>query len=146
PYAVRRAAQQERLNLPVVPATTLGSFPQSGKLRQARCEVASGRLSEQDYRKQVEAEIEATIRLQEDIGLDVFVHGEHERNDMIQYFAEQLDGFATTRFGWVQVYGSRCVRPPIVYGDVSRPGPMSVEWNRYAQTLTAQPVKGRGNC
>ncbi|WP_336087619.1 5-methyltetrahydropteroyltriglutamate--homocysteine S-methyltransferase [Nocardia sp. SSK8] len=142
PYAVRRAAQQERLNLPVVPATTLGSFPQSGKLRQARHEVASGRLSEQDYRKQVEAEIEATIRLQEDIGLDVFVHGEHERNDMIQYFAEQLDGFATTRFGWVQVYGSRCVRPPIIYGDVARPAPMSVDWTTYAQSLTDKPVKG----
>lgn len=142
PYVERRAAQQERLNLPLVPATTLGSFPQSGKLRQARHEVDQGRLSEQDYRKQVEAEIEATIRLQEDIGLDVFVHGEHERNDMIQFFAEQLDGFATTRFGWVQVYGSRCVRPPIIYGDVSRPAPMSVDWTTYAQSLTDRPVKG----
>ncbi|MFC4126077.1 5-methyltetrahydropteroyltriglutamate--homocysteine S-methyltransferase [Nocardia rhizosphaerae] len=142
PYVERRAAQQERLNLPPVPATTLGSFPQSGKLRQARHEVDQGRLSEQDYRKQVEAEIEATIRLQEDIGLDVFVHGEHERNDMIQFFAEQLDGFATTRFGWVQVYGSRCVRPPIVYGDVARPAPMSVDWTSYAQSLTDRPVKG----
>lgn len=142
PYVERRAAQQERLNLPVVPATTLGSFPQSVRLRQARHEVAQGRLSEQDYRKQVEAEIEATIRLQEDIGLDVFVHGEHERNDMIQFFAEQLDGFATTRFGWVQVYGSRCVRPPIIYGDVSRPAPMSVDWTTYAQSLTDKPVKG----
>ncbi|MFF0545600.1 5-methyltetrahydropteroyltriglutamate--homocysteine S-methyltransferase [Nocardia thailandica] len=142
PYDVRRAAQQERLNLPVVPTTTLGSFPQSGKLRQARHELAQGRLSEDDYRKQVEAEIEATIRLQEDIGLDVFVHGEHERNDMIQFFAEQLDGMATTRFGWVQVYGSRCVRPPIIYGDVARPGPMSVDWVSYAQSLTDKPVKG----
>ncbi|GEM29926.1 5-methyltetrahydropteroyltriglutamate--homocysteine methyltransferase [Nocardia neocaledoniensis NBRC 108232] len=142
PYVERRAAQQARLNLPLVPATTLGSFPQSGKLRQARHEVDQGRLSEQDYRKQVEAEIEATIRLQEDIGLDVFVHGEHERNDMIQFFAEQLDGFATTRFGWVQVYGSRCVRPPIIYGDVSRPAPMSVDWTTYAQSLTDRPVKG----
>ncbi|MFD3743876.1 5-methyltetrahydropteroyltriglutamate--homocysteine S-methyltransferase [Nocardia sp. NPDC058633] len=142
PYDVRAAAQQERLNLPLVPATTLGSFPQSGKLRQARHEVSSGRLSDDDYRKLVEAEIEATIRLQEDIGLDVFVHGEHERNDMIQFFAEQLDGFATTRFGWVQVYGSRCVRPPIVYGDVARPAPMSVEWTTYAQSLTDKPVKG----
>ncbi|WP_188829536.1 5-methyltetrahydropteroyltriglutamate--homocysteine S-methyltransferase [Nocardia camponoti] len=142
PYADRAAAQQARLNLPLVPATTLGSFPQSSALRQARHELASGRLSEEDYRKQVEAEIEATIRLQEDIGLDVFVHGEHERNDMIQYFAEQLDGFATTRFGWVQVYGSRAVRPPIIYGDVSRPAPMSVDWATYAQSLTDKPVKG----
>ncbi|MFE3360889.1 5-methyltetrahydropteroyltriglutamate--homocysteine S-methyltransferase, partial [Streptomyces californicus] len=141
-YAERAAAQQERLNLPLVPATTLGSFPQSSRLRQARHEVAAGRLSEQDYRKQVEAEIEATIRLQEDIGLDVFVHGEHERNDMIQFFAEQLDGMATTRFGWVQVYGSRCVRPPIIYGDVARPAPMSVDWTTYAQSLTDKPVKG----
>lgn len=142
PYEVRRAAQQERLNLPLVPATTLGSFPQSAKLRQARHDLDQGRLSTDDYRKQVEAEIEATIRLQEDIGLDVFVHGEHERNDMIQFFAEQLDGMATTRFGWVQVYGSRCVRPPIVYGDVARPGPMSVDWVTYAQSLTDKPVKG----
>ena len=142
PYEVRRVAQQERLNLPLVPATTLGSFPQTARSRQARHELAEGRLSYDDYRKQIEAEIEATIRLQEDIGLDVLVHGEHERNDMIQYFAELLDGFATTRFGWVQVYGSRCVRPPIIYGDVSRPAPMSVEWTTYAQSLTDKPVKG----
>ncbi|MFC8047426.1 5-methyltetrahydropteroyltriglutamate--homocysteine S-methyltransferase [Nocardia sp. NPDC057353] len=142
PYAVRREAQQEALNLPPVPATTLGSFPQTARLRQARHDLGAGKISYAEYRKQVEAEIEATIRLQEDIGLDVLVHGEHERNDMIQYFAELLDGFATTRFGWVQVYGSRCVRPPIVYGDVSRPGPMSVEWISYAQSLTDRPVKG----
>ncbi|MGN2635603.1 5-methyltetrahydropteroyltriglutamate--homocysteine S-methyltransferase [Nocardia takedensis] len=142
PYEVRRAAQQERLDLPVVPATTLGSFPQTGRARQARHDLGAGRLSYEEYRKRIEAEIEATIRLQEDIGLDVLVHGEHERNDMIQYFAELLDGFATTRFGWVQVYGSRCVRPPIIYGDVSRPAPMSVEWISYAQSLTDKPVKG----
>ncbi|WP_069160672.1 5-methyltetrahydropteroyltriglutamate--homocysteine S-methyltransferase [Nocardia altamirensis] len=142
PYEVRREAQQARLNLPPVPATTLGSFPQTTKIRQARHDLGQGRLSYDDYRKRIEAEIEATIRLQEDIGLDVLVHGEHERNDMIQYFAELLDGFATTRFGWVQVYGSRCVRPPIVYGDVSRPEPMSVEWLSYAQSLTEKPVKG----
>ncbi|MFG1790101.1 5-methyltetrahydropteroyltriglutamate--homocysteine S-methyltransferase [Nocardia sp. NPDC049149] len=142
PYEVRREAQQARLNLPPVPATTLGSFPQTTKIRQARHDLGQGRLSYDDYRKRIEAEIEATIRLQEDIGLDVLVHGEHERNDMIQYFAELLDGFATTRFGWVQVYGSRCVRPPIIYGDVSRPEPMSVEWLSYAQSLTEKPVKG----
>ncbi|MBF6426392.1 5-methyltetrahydropteroyltriglutamate--homocysteine S-methyltransferase [Nocardia cyriacigeorgica] len=142
PYAERRAAQQEKLNLPLVPATTLGSFPQTAKIRQARYDLGEGRLSYDEYRKRIEAEIEATIRLQEDIGLDVLVHGEHERNDMIQYFAELLDGFATTHFGWVQVYGSRCVRPPIIYGDVSRPAPMSVEWINYAQSLTDKPVKG----
>ncbi|MBF6342427.1 5-methyltetrahydropteroyltriglutamate--homocysteine S-methyltransferase [Nocardia cyriacigeorgica] len=142
PYAERRAAQQAKLNLPLVPATTLGSFPQTAKIRQARYDLGEGRLSYDEYRKRIEAEIEATIRLQEDIGLDVLVHGEHERNDMIQYFAELLDGFATTHFGWVQVYGSRCVRPPIIYGDVSRPAPMSVEWISYAQSLTDKPVKG----
>ncbi|WP_454199983.1 5-methyltetrahydropteroyltriglutamate--homocysteine S-methyltransferase [Nocardia sp. Marseille-Q1738] len=142
PYEVRREAQQRKLNLPPVPATTLGSFPQTTRIRQARYELGEGRLSYEEYRKRIEAEIEATIRLQEDIGLDVLVHGEHERNDMIQYFAELLDGFATTHFGWVQVYGSRCVRPPILYGDVSRPAPMSVEWISYAQSLTDKPVKG----
>ncbi|WP_330233285.1 5-methyltetrahydropteroyltriglutamate--homocysteine S-methyltransferase [Nocardia sp. NBC_00508] len=141
-YEVRREAQQQKLNLPPVPATTLGSFPQTTRIRQARYELGEGRLSYAEYRKRIEAEIEATIRLQEDIGLDVLVHGEHERNDMIQYFAELLDGFATTHFGWVQVYGSRCVRPPILYGDVSRPEPMSVEWISYAQSLTDKPVKG----
>ncbi|MET9491703.1 5-methyltetrahydropteroyltriglutamate--homocysteine S-methyltransferase [Nocardia sp. NPDC006630] len=142
PYEVRRVAQQAKLNLPLVPATTLGSFPQTTAIRQARYDLGQGKLSYEDYRKRIEAEIEATIRLQEDIGLDVFVHGEHERNDMIQYFAEQLDGFATTHFGWVQVYGSRCVRPPVLYGDVSRPAAMSVEWATYAQSLTDKPVKG----
>ncbi|MCP2290295.1 5-methyltetrahydropteroyltriglutamate--homocysteine S-methyltransferase [Nocardia amikacinitolerans] len=142
PYEQRRIAQQAKLNLPPVPATTLGSFPQTDRIRQARYELGEGRLSYEEYRKRIEAEIEATIRLQEDIGLDVLVHGEHERNDMIQYFAELLDGFATTHFGWVQVYGSRCVRPPIIYGDVSRPAPMSVDWITYAQSLTDKPVKG----
>ncbi|MFE3000496.1 5-methyltetrahydropteroyltriglutamate--homocysteine S-methyltransferase [Nocardia sp. NPDC059246] len=142
PYETRKVAQQAKLRLPVVPATTLGSFPQTETARQARHDLGQGRLSYEEYRKRIEAEIESTIRLQEDIGLDVLVHGEHERNDMIQYFAELLDGFATTHFGWVQVYGSRCVRPPIVYGDVSRPEPMSVSWTAYAQSLTDKPVKG----
>ncbi|TSD99446.1 5-methyltetrahydropteroyltriglutamate--homocysteine S-methyltransferase [Skermania sp. ID1734] len=142
PYEVRRAAQQERLQLPLVPATTLGSFPQSVEIRKARYELGQGRLGWDEYVKRVQDEIEATIRLQEDIGLDVLVHGEHERNDMIQYFAEQLDGFATTHNGWVQVYGSRCVRPPILYGDVARPKPMTVEWATFAQSLTDKPVKG----
>jgi 5-methyltetrahydropteroyltriglutamate--homocysteine methyltransferase len=141
PYQMRREAQRQRLELPLVPATTLGSFPQSAAARQARYEFGEGKLSYEEYRKRIEAEIESTIRLQEDIGLDVLVHGEHERNDMVQYFAELLDGFATTHFGWVQVYGSRCVRPPILYGDVSRPAPMSVDWITYAQSLTDKPVK-----
>lgn len=142
PYEVRRVAQQAKLNLPKVPATTLGSFPQTDAIKKARYELGEGRLSWEDYYKRVQVEIENTIRLQEDIGLDVLVHGEHERNDMIQYFAELLDGFATTHFGWVQVYGSRSVRPPIIYGDVSRPAPMSVEWITFAQSLTEKPVKG----
>ncbi len=142
PYEVRRAAQQERLNLPLVPATTLGSFPQTARIRKARYDLGQGRYDYDQYCKVIRAEIEATIRLQEDIGLDVFVHGEHERNDMIQYFGELLDGIATTHFGWVQVYGSRCTRPPVIYADVSRPAPMTVEWISYAQSLTDKPVKG----
>ncbi|MGW4249387.1 5-methyltetrahydropteroyltriglutamate--homocysteine S-methyltransferase, partial [Nocardia sp. NPDC004722] len=142
PYEKRKLAQQAKLRLPLVPATTLGSFPQTAAARQARHDLGQGRMSFDDYRKRIEAEIESSIRLQEDIGLDVLVHGEHERNDMIQFFAEQLDGFATTHFGWVQVYGSRCVRPPIVYGDVARPEAMSVSWTAYAQSLTDKPVKG----
>ncbi|MQY18164.1 5-methyltetrahydropteroyltriglutamate--homocysteine S-methyltransferase [Nocardia macrotermitis] len=142
PYEVRRDAQRDKLNLPPVPSTTLGSFPQTDAVRQARYDLGQGKLSYDEYRKRIESEIESTIRLQEDIGLDVLVHGEHERNDMIQYFAELLDGFATTHFGWVQVYGSRCVRPPVLYGDVARPKPMSVEWTTYAQSLTDKPVKG----
>ncbi|KAA0022266.1 5-methyltetrahydropteroyltriglutamate--homocysteine S-methyltransferase [Antrihabitans cavernicola] len=142
PYDVRKRAQQEKLGLPLVPATTLGSFPQSTELRQARYELGQGRLDWDDYKVAVEGEIERTIRLQEDIGLDVLVHGEHERNDMVQFFAEMLEGFASTHNGWVQIYGSRCVRPPILYGDVARPGPISVEWVKYAQSLTDKPVKG----
>ncbi|EME62264.1 5-methyltetrahydropteroyltriglutamate--homocysteine S-methyltransferase [Rhodococcus ruber BKS 20-38] len=142
PYEERRAAQQERLKLPPVPATTLGSFPQTAEIRKARYELGEGRMSWDDYVKRIQEEIESTIRLQEDIGLDVFVHGEHERNDMIQYFAELLEGFATTHFGWVQAYGSRCTRPPILYGDIVRPKPMTVEWIAFAQSLTDKPVKG----
>ena len=142
PYEERRVAQQERLNLPLVPATTLGSFPQTTEIRQARYELGEGRLEWDEYYKRIQAEIENTIRLQEDIGLDVLVHGEHERNDMIQYFAELLEGYAYTHNGWVQAYGSRCTRPPILYGDVSRPKPMTVEWISYAQSLTDKPVKG----
>lgn len=142
PYEERRIAQQQRLNLPMVPTTTLGSFPQTSAIRQARYELGEGRMEWEDYCKRIRAEIESTIRLQEDIGLDVLVHGEHERNDMIQYFAELMEGFASTHHGWVQTYGARCVRPPILYGDIVRPKPMTVEWITYAQSLTDKPVKG----
>ncbi|NLU61418.1 5-methyltetrahydropteroyltriglutamate--homocysteine S-methyltransferase [Rhodococcus sp. HNM0563] len=142
PYEERRVAQQKRLTLPPVPTTTLGSFPQSAEARTARYELGQGRLSYAEYAALIEAEIESTIRLQEDIGLDVLVHGEHERNDMVQYFAERLEGFATTHFGWVQSYGSRCTRPPILYGDIVRPRPMTMEWTAFAQSLTEKPVKG----
>src|SRR5690606_2646077 len=121
PYEERRAAQQKRLDLPPVPVTTLGSFPQTAEIRRARAELGRGRMSYDEYVKRIQEEIESTIRLQEDIGLDVLVHGEHERNDMVQYFAELMEGFATTHFGWVQAYGSRCTRPPILYGDIVRP-------------------------
>ncbi|MFI9838610.1 5-methyltetrahydropteroyltriglutamate--homocysteine S-methyltransferase [Nonomuraea sp. NPDC051941] len=142
PYAVRAAAQAEHLRLPALPITTIGSFPQTGSLRAARAALASGTLSQADYERQVEAEIERVIRVQERLGLDVLVHGEPERNDMVQYFAEHLDGFAVTRNGWVQSYGSRCTRPPILHGDVGRPSPITVRWATYAQSLTDKPVKG----
>ncbi|MFI0424954.1 5-methyltetrahydropteroyltriglutamate--homocysteine S-methyltransferase [Spongiactinospora sp. 9N601] len=142
PYPVRAAAQAGRLSLPVLPVTTIGSFPQTGELRAARAQVAAGTLAEADYEALVRAEIEHAIGVQERLGLDVLVHGEPERNDMVQYFAEHLDGFAVTRHGWVQSYGSRCTRPPILHGDVSRPEPITVRWATYAQSLTAKPVKG----
>ncbi len=140
PYAARAKAQT--LGLPPLPVTTIGSFPQTGELRATRAAVANGALTVDGYEERVRAEIERVIRLQERLGLDVLVHGEPERNDMVQYFAEHLDGFATTRHGWVQSYGSRCTRPPILHGDVSRPAPITVRWTRYAQSLTPKPVKG----
>lgn len=142
PYEVRAAAQAGRLRLPQLPTTTIGSFPQTGELRAARAALAAGTLSLDAYEEQVRAEIERAIRTQERLGLDVLVHGEPERNDMVQYFAEHLDGFAVTRNGWVQSYGSRCTRPPILHGDVSRPQPVTVRWARYARSLTNRPVKG----
>ncbi|MFI9596198.1 5-methyltetrahydropteroyltriglutamate--homocysteine S-methyltransferase [Nonomuraea sp. NPDC052265] len=142
PYAVRAAAQAAHLRLPALPITTIGSFPQTGELRAARAAVVAGTLSEDGYERRVEAEIERVVRVQERLGLDVLVHGEPERNDMVQYFAEHLDGFAVTRNGWVQSYGSRCTRPPILHGDVGRPGPITVRWASYAQSLTDKPVKG----
>ncbi|PUB26302.1 methionine synthase (B12-independent) [Promicromonospora sp. AC04] len=142
PYAERAAAQQARLNLPPLPTTTIGSFPQTPEIRTTRAAWVRGELSDADYTAAMRAEIASTVALQEELGLDVLVHGEPERNDMVQYFAEQLDGFATTVHGWVQSYGSRCVRPPILWGDVSRPAPLTVDWTAYAASLTSKPVKG----
>ncbi|RJQ75185.1 5-methyltetrahydropteroyltriglutamate--homocysteine S-methyltransferase [Pseudonocardiaceae bacterium YIM PH 21723] len=141
-YAQRAAAQQERLKLPELATTTIGSFPQTSAIRQARAELRKGTLDEAGYTERMRSEIAEVIAFQERIGLDVLVHGEPERNDMVQYFAELLDGFAATEHGWVQSYGSRCVRPPILHGDVSRPKPMTVPWSTYAQSLTDRPVKG----
>ncbi|WP_373693110.1 5-methyltetrahydropteroyltriglutamate--homocysteine S-methyltransferase [[Mycobacterium] holstebronense] len=138
----RRAAQDERLHLPPLPTTTIGSFPQTVEIRKARAALVAGEIDEAGYTDRMKAEVAAVIKLQEDLGLDVLVHGEPERNDMVQYFAEQLEGFFATSNGWVQSYGSRCVRPPVLFGDVTRPKPMTVDWATYAQSLTDKPVKG----
>jgi len=142
PYAERRPLQRARLGLPPLPTTTIGSFPQTAEARRTRRQFEDGELTAQEYDRFIEREIARTIRRQEDLGLDVLVHGEAERNDMVQYFGEQLSGFAFTRYGWVQSYGSRCVRPPIIYGDVARPAPLTLRWSAYAQSLTTRPVKG----
>jgi len=142
PYEVREKAQRLRLGLPPLPTTTIGSFPQTGEVRKARAAHRRGELEEAAYRERMRAEIAEVIRLQDELGLDVLVHGEPERNDMVQYFGEQLDGVAVTEHGWVQSYGTRYVRPPVVFGDVSRPAAMTVEWLTYAQSLTTRPVKG----
>ena len=142
PYARRIEAQQRHLDLPRFPTTTIGSFPQTGEIRRTRLQYRRGDLSEAAYREAMQAEIRDCIREQEALGLDVLVHGEAERNDMVEYFGELMDGFAFTRHGWVQSFGSRCVKPPIIYGDVDRPDPMTVDWIRYAQSLTERPVKG----
>ena len=140
--AERRASQDARLHLPPLPTTTIGSFPQTVEIRKARAALVAGEIDEAEYNRRMKQEIADVIKLQEDLGLDVLVHGEPERNDMVQYFAEQLDGFFATKNGWVQSYGSRCVRPPVLYGDVIRQHPMTVEWAKYAQSLTDKPVKG----
>lgn len=142
PYLEREAAQTERLHLPPLPTTTIGSFPQTTEIRKARAANVRGELSDADYEARMREEIASVITLQEELGLDMLVHGEAERNDMVQYFAELLDGFAATRNGWVQSYGSRCTRPSVLWGDVSRPAPMTVGWTSYAQSLTDKPVKG----
>ena len=142
PYPQRIAKQRQILSLPAFPTTTIGSFPQTPEIRQARLQFRKGELSGTQYTEQMQAEIARCIEAQEKLGLDVLVHGEPERNDMVEYFGEQLDGYAFTRFGWVQSYGSRCVKPPILFGDIRRPRAMTVDWIRYAQSLTDKPVKG----
>lgn len=141
-YPQRRAVQDRRLGLPAFPTTTIGSFPQTPEVRRARAGHRKGLVSDAEYDAFLRAETEACIRRQEALGLDMLVHGEFERNDMVEYFGEQLAGFAFTRMGWVQSYGSRCVKPPLIYGDVSRPAPMTVAWAAHAQSLTDRPLKG----
>jgi 5-methyltetrahydropteroyltriglutamate--homocysteine methyltransferase len=141
-FAVRRKSQAEALQLPQFPTTTIGSFPQTAEVRSWRAKFKKGELTQAEYDALLEKETEETIRFQEESGIDVLVHGEFERNDMVEYFGEQLDGFTFTKNGWVQSYGSRCVKPPVIYGDVSRPTPMTVKWAEFAQSLTPKWVKG----
>lgn len=142
PYADRAVEQRANLGLPALPTTTIGSFPQTQEVRQARAKHKKGELSDAEYKTFLEEETERAIRIQEEIGIDVLVHGEFERNDMVEYFGEQLSGFAFTQFGWVQSYGSRCVKPPIIFGDVSRPTPMTVDWATFSQSKTQTLMKG----
>ncbi|HEY2563775.1 MAG TPA: 5-methyltetrahydropteroyltriglutamate--homocysteine S-methyltransferase, partial [Acidimicrobiales bacterium] len=142
PYLERAVAQHGELGLPLLPTTTIGSFPQTPELRTERAAWRAGQLDDDGYRRSLQAEIDRVVALQEEVGLDVLVHGEPERDDMVRYFADQLTGFVLPTEGWVQSYGSRCVRPAVLFGDVSRPRPMTVEWARYAQSLTAKPMKG----
>ena len=141
-FNARKEAQQAKFNLPGFATTTIGSFPQTKDVRKSRADLKKGAISQEEYDKEIAAETERTIRLQEDLDIDVLVHGEFERNDMVEYFGEQLAGYAFTQNGWVQSYGSRCVKPPIIFGDVYRPEDMTVRWSAYAQSLTNRPVKG----
>ncbi|HEN3481439.1 TPA: 5-methyltetrahydropteroyltriglutamate--homocysteine S-methyltransferase [Yersinia enterocolitica] len=142
PYEARAAAQRKRFNLPAWPTTTIGSFPQTTEIRGLRLDFKQGRLDGKNYRTGISEHIKQAIAEQERLGLDVLVHGEAERNDMVEYFGEHLDGFVFTQNGWVQSYGSRCVKPPVIIGDISRPEAITVEWAKYAQSLTDKPVKG----
>jgi 5-methyltetrahydropteroyltriglutamate--homocysteine methyltransferase len=142
PYAERAAQQARVFELPRFPTTTIGSFPQTAQIRKARSDYRAGKLERAEYERRMREEIAYAVRVQEELGLDVLVHGEAERNDMVEYFGEQLNGYAFSEFGWVQSYGSRCVKPPILFGDISRPEPMTVDWIRYAQSLTQKPMKG----
>jgi len=141
-YAERALVQARVFELPKFPTTTIGSFPQTSEIRKARSDFRAGKLARAAYQARMREEIQRAVREQEQLGLDVLVHGEPERNDMVEYFGEQLDGYAFSEFGWVQSYGSRCVKPPILFGDISRPKPMTVDWIRYAQSLTQKPMKG----
>jgi 5-methyltetrahydropteroyltriglutamate--homocysteine methyltransferase len=141
PADVRRAAQRERVPLPELPTTTIGSFPQTSAIREARRDLRAGSLTPAGYQEFLEGQVADVVAVQEELGLDVLVHGEPERTDMVEYFGQRLRGFAFSEHGWVQSYGSRCVKPPILYGDVSRPDPMTVAWWRYAQSLTERPMK-----
>jgi 5-methyltetrahydropteroyltriglutamate--homocysteine methyltransferase len=142
PNAVRAKNQASFLKLPLFPTPTIGSFPQTAEIRRARSGFKAGRLDDAAYRKAMRDEIARAVREQEALGLDVLVHGEAERNDMVEYFGEQLEGYAFSQSGWVQSYGSRCVKPPILFGDIVRPQAMTVEWIKYAQSLTQKPMKG----
>ncbi len=142
PFATRIEVQRARLNLPAFPTTTIGSFPQTASIRLARQSYKQGKLSVSEYTDAMHSEIRNAVQTQERLGLDVLVHGEAERNDMVEYFAEQLDGYVFTQYGWVQSYGSRCVKPAIIFGDLSRPRAMTVEWIKYAQGLTDKVMKG----
>ncbi len=142
PFPERKKLQQARLNLPLFPTTTIGSFPQTKEVREARAQHKAGKKDAASYEDFLRSQTESAVRFQEEIGIDVLVHGEFERNDMVEYFGEQLAGFGVTQNGWVQSYGSRCVKPPLIYGDVSRKQPMTVAWSSFAQSLTAKPMKG----
>ncbi len=142
PYAQRRQLHEQSLGLPLLPTSTIGSFPQTPEIRAARRDCKRGSISQEQYTLAMRDCIQDAVKLQEELGLDVLVHGEPERNDMVEYFGERLDGFCFTQNGWVQSYGSRCVKPPVIYGDVSRPRPMTVAWSSYAQSLTRKPMKG----
>ena len=142
PFPLRKKVQQKRFELPSFPTTTIGSFPQTADVRSWRAKLKKNELSSDEYNRLIQSEIEKAVRWQEEVGLDVLVHGEFERNDMVEYFGEMLDGFVFSKNGWVQSYGSRCVKPPIIFGDVQRPTPMTIDWITYAQSLTSKPVKG----
>lgn len=142
PFPIRIAQQQEKLNLPMFPTTTIGSFPQTKEIRVQRNKFTKGEISEEQYEKFIEKEIQDVVQIQEELGLDVYVHGEPERNDMVQYFGERLTGYVFTTHAWVQSYGSRCVRPPIIVGDISRPAPMTVKESKYAASISKKPMKG----
>ncbi len=142
PYHQRAIVQREKFQLPLFPTTTIGSFPQTQEIRQTRRDFREGKLAESEYRQAMHKEIEICVREQEALGLDVLVHGEPERNDMVEYFGEHLSGYAFTQFGWVQSYGSRCVKPPIIFGDISQSRAITTEWIQYAQSLTSKPMKG----